>query len=125
MKALFICFGCLSNTGRLTGIAGLKAIETIGLERANIFCLAALATNVKTVMEKTKEAEKIVVVDGCPLKCAKNIVEAAGFKIDEYINLVEDMGFQKANPYAYSEDDVEKVAKAIIKAIENEKGGCV
>jgi uncharacterized metal-binding protein len=115
MKALFVCFGCLSNTGRLTGIAGLKAVEKIGMEKANIFCLAALTTKSRLVMDKTKEAEKIVVADGCPLKCAKKIVEDSGFKIDNYINLVEDLGFQKGKPLDYTEEDVEKVMNEILK----------
>jgi uncharacterized metal-binding protein len=117
MKALFVCFGCLSNTGRLTGIAGLKAIEKIGIDKANIFCLGALATKGKLVIDKTKEAEKIIVVDGCPLKCAKKIVEDSGFKIDHYINLVEDLGFQKGKPLDYTEEDVEKVMNEILKVI--------
>jgi uncharacterized metal-binding protein len=117
MKALFVCFGCLSNTGRLTGIAGMKAIKKVGLDKANIFCLAALATGGKLVIDKTKEAEKIVVVDGCPLKCAKRIVENSGFKIGNYINLVEDLGFQKGKPLDYTEEDVEKVTNEILKIL--------
>jgi len=117
MKALFVCFGCLSNTGRLTGIAGLKAIEKIGIEKANIFCLGALATKGKLVIDKTKEAEKIIVVDGCPLKCANKIVKNSGFKIDHYINLVEDLGFQKGKPLDYTEKDVEKVMNEILKTL--------
>lgn len=117
MKALFVCFGCLSNTGRLTGVAGLKAIEKIGVDKANIFCLGALATKGKLVMDKTKEAEKIVVVDGCSLECAKKIVEGSGFKIDNYINLVENLGFQKGKPLDYTEEDVEKVVNEILKVL--------
>jgi len=117
MKALFVCFGCLSNTGRLTGVAGLKAIEKIGIDKANISCLAALATKGKLVMDKTKEAEKIVVVDGCPLKCAKKIVEDSGFKIDQYINLVEDLHFEKGKPLDYTDEDVETVVNEILRVL--------
>ncbi len=118
MKAIFVCFGCLSNTGRLTGIAGLKAIEKAGVEKANIFCLAALANKSEPVLEKTKTAEKIIVVDGCPLNCAKKIVEDAGFKIDAYLNLVEDLKFQKGKPLNYSKEDVERVVDEILTALD-------
>ncbi len=118
MKAIFVCFGCLSNTGRLTGISALKAIEKAGVDKTNIFCLGALATKSKPILEKTGVAEKIIVVDGCPLKCAKKIVESAGFKIDTYLNLVEDMKFQKGKPLDYSKEDVEKVVNEILKALE-------
>jgi len=120
MKALFVCFGCLSNTGRLTGIAGLRSIEKIGIDKANIFCLAALATKGKLVMDKTKEAEKIIVIDGCPLKCARKIVEGSGFKINHYVNLVEDLGFEKGKPLDYTEKDVEKVTNEILKFLTDE-----
>jgi len=116
MKALFVCFGCLSNTGRLTGVAGLKAIEKIGIDKANISCLAALATKGKLVMDKTKEAEKIV-VDGCPLKCAKKIIEYSGFKIDQYINLVEDLHFEKGKPLDYTDEDFETVVNEILRVL--------
>ena len=34
-NALFVCFGCMSNVGTLTGIAGLEAVKQLdaGIER--------------------------------------------------------------------------------------------
>jgi uncharacterized metal-binding protein len=116
-KAIFVCFGCLSNLGRLTGVAALEVVDEIGVEKANIFCLGALATGGKIVIEKTKNAEKIVVVDGCSLSCAKKIVEGAGFSPDAAINLMEDLGMTKGKPLDYTREDVLKVKEAIKKAL--------
>lgn len=117
MNAIFVCFGGLSNTGRLTGVAGLKAVEDVGIDDSNIFCLAALASKSQKVINKTKEAEKVIVVDGCQMECSKKIVEGVGLEIDHYINLVGDLEIKKSKPLDYDEKDVEKVKNKIIEKI--------
>ncbi|MBN1138660.1 MAG: hypothetical protein JXM73_18890 [Anaerolineae bacterium] len=67
-NALFVCFGCLSNVGTLTGLAGLEAVK-----QAGIFCLGGLATEAPSVLDKTRAARRIVTVDGCPLNCARRM----------------------------------------------------
>lgn len=73
-NALFVWFGCLSNVGMLTGLAGLEVVRQLGPEKASIFCLGGLATEVPTVLDKTRASERIITVDGCPLNCARNVV---------------------------------------------------
>ena len=100
-NALFVCFGCLSNVGTLTRLAGLEVVRQVGPGKACIFCLAGLATEVQTVLDKTRAAGRIITVDGCPLNCARNIVERAGFTPDRSINLVQDCGLEKGPPLSY------------------------
>ncbi len=54
----------------------------------HLLCLGALATEAQTVVDRTRGANRIITVDGCPLNCARKIVEAAGFVPDRVINLV-------------------------------------
>jgi len=116
-NALFVCFGCLSNVGTLTGLAGLEVVRQVGLEKAGIFCLAGLATEVQMVIDKTRAAERIITVDGCSLNCARTIVERAGFKPARSISLVQDCGLKKRPLPAYDKGDLQTVVKAILDAV--------
>ena len=117
-NALFVCFGCMSNVGTLTGLAGLEAIKRAGLDKAGIFCLGGLATGAETVLAKTRAAKRIITVDGCALNCARKIVESAGFKPDLSTNLVQDCGITKQSGIQYTDDEYQKVVQAIRAALE-------
>jgi uncharacterized metal-binding protein len=116
-NALFVCFGCLSNVGTLTGLAGLEIVRQVGPQNTSIFCLGGLATEVPTVLEKTRAAERIITVDGCPMNCALKIVERAGFTPDRAINLVQDCGLKKGPPLEYGDQDVQTAKAAIQDAL--------
>jgi len=115
--ALFVCFGGLSNVGALTGLAGLEVMREVGPGNAAISCLGGLPTAVSTVLDKTRAAERIVTVDGCPMDCARKIVEQAGFAPDRTINLVQDCGIKKEPPFEYSDEDVQRAKAAILDAL--------
>lgn len=116
-NALFVCFGCLSNVGTLTGLAGMEVVKQVGLEKAGIFCLGGLATEAQMVIDKTRAAQRIITVDGCPLNCAHKIVERAGFTPARSINLVQDCGLKKGPPPAYDEGDLKTAVEAILDAV--------
>jgi len=117
-NALFVCFGCLSNVGTLTGLAGLQVVREVGTDRAGVFCLGGLATEAQSVLDKTRAAERIITVDGCALNCARKIVEGAGFTPDRALTLVQDCGLKKGPPLEYNDADVELVAQAIREALQ-------
>lgn len=116
--ALFVCFGGMSNVGTLTGLAGLEAVKRAGPGKAAIFCLGGLPTGAPSVMEKTSKVGRIVTVDGCPLNCARKIVEQAGFHLAATITLVDDCGIVKGPPTQYTADDLETAVAAILAAVQ-------
>lgn len=118
-NALFVCFGCLSNVGTLTGLAGLEAVKQAGPDKAGIFCLGGLATEAEMVLDKTRAAKRIITVDGCPLNCARKIVERAGFTPARTINLVQDCGLKKGPPLQYDEGDMQVATEAILSALQD------
>jgi uncharacterized metal-binding protein len=115
-NAMFVCFGGLSNVGTLTGLAALEVERRLGLDKAGIFCLGGLPTESRSVLDKTRAAKRIITVDGCPLNCARKIVEAAGFTPDRIINLVEDCWLKKGPPLEYSDEDLQVAVEAILAA---------
>jgi uncharacterized metal-binding protein len=58
-------------------------------------CLAGVGGRVKGIMETTRAAQTILAIDGCPLHCARNTLEQAGFKKFEHLCL-SDIGMVKA-----------------------------
>ena len=118
-NALFVCFGGMSNVGVLTGLAGLQAVRQVEPGKAGIFCLGGLPTQSPSVLDKTRAVKRIITVDGCPLNCARKIVEQAGFTPARRINLVEDCSIKKGPPSEYSDADLQAVVRVIVEAIQN------
>ncbi len=126
---IFSCFGGLSNTGITSALASLEAVKELGLEKAAIGCLGALPERIPPVMGKTKAAQKVITVDGCPFECCRKIVEKAGFQATRSIVLVRDIGMKKKALHEdigentkpmmeyVSQDDVKKAKDLIVKVI--------
>jgi uncharacterized metal-binding protein len=115
--ALFVCFGGMSNTGMLTGLAGIEVMKRVGRDKACIFCLGGLPTQAPTVLKATDNARRIITVDGCTVNCARKIVEAAGYTPDRSITLVTDCQITKKSSFDFTEDDLQTVVQAILEAL--------
>jgi uncharacterized metal-binding protein len=117
-NAIFCCFGCMSSVGTLTGVAMLEAYKKLDKEKNGLFCISAIAAGVPKHRKTTEQAKRIIVIDGCYNKCAKKILEANGFKVDKYLNLLLDLDIPKIGPFKtfdYSQEDLEKAVNEIVK----------
>ena len=79
---VFACAGC-SAAGRL---AYDLALELDRRETAEMSCLAGLAAELKP-FTRLVERRPVWVVDGCPIQCARAILEQQGRAIDYHIRL--------------------------------------
>jgi uncharacterized metal-binding protein len=61
---------------------------------AEMSCLAGIGGRVKSLMSKGEKAERILVIDGCPLNCARKTLELAGLKEFDHLELNE-IGLRK------------------------------
>jgi len=70
-----------------------RALDSAGL--VNMNCLTKIAINDTVLIEKYKAApKKAIAVDGCPVHCAKKILEAAG--VHGFLHVaMTDMGVKK------------------------------
>ena len=50
-------------------------------------CLAGIGGRVKSLLRKGEQAERILVVDGCPLNCAAHTLKLAGFQTFDHLEL--------------------------------------
>ncbi|MFA6103915.1 MAG: putative zinc-binding protein [Victivallaceae bacterium] len=102
-KLIFPCSGA-ADVGAIADQAARKLTsEGIG----KMFCLAGIGGRVSGIMKTVESAEKILVIDGCPLNCAKNCLEQAGFTKFEHMNLTG-LGLVKGQA-AVSEENIQKV----------------
>ena len=73
---IFACSGA-ADVGKIADLSARKLTDD-GVGKMS--CLAGVGGRVKPLMEITKAAKVILVIDGCPLHCGRNTLEQAGFK---------------------------------------------
>ena len=111
------CYGA-SNTGQLAGaVATELAKENEGY---SLVCLPAVAIDKDTGLDKVKEADLFVIIEGCPVMCCSKIVEEhSGRQPDVRVEMVQDYAVKKAPILTFDEEDKERIkqdVKARIKA---------
>lgn len=114
---IYSCSGC-SDAGELADrVARQLGKEGVG----EMSCLAGIGGRVKPLMLKAQKAGKIVVVDGCPLNCARHTLLGAGFKEFQHIAL-QDLGHRKGNCPVTNERVNEATAAAaeLIRSAKNQ-----
>ena len=61
-----------SNVGQISNeVARKLTVDNKGV----MFCLAGLGGDVEPLVDRTKSAERVLVIDGCPVACAKKTLE--------------------------------------------------
>jgi uncharacterized metal-binding protein len=83
LTVVYACSGC-SDAGEL---ADHTARALAQAKLAEMSCLAGIGGRVKSLMRKAEVAQDILVIDGCPLNCAKNTLELAGIKHFRHLEL--------------------------------------
>lgn len=103
-KLIFSCSGA-ADVGHLADSTARKLTKD---GDGKMFCLSGIGGNVSGILKTTESAAKILVIDGCPLDCAKKTLEEKGFKNFEYIRIT-DMGFEKGKT-SVNDEALSKVA---------------
>jgi uncharacterized metal-binding protein len=80
---VYACSGC-SDAGEL---ADHIARELTRSGQAEMSCLAGIGGRVKNLMSKAERAQEILAIDGCPLNCARNTLQLAGFQGFQHLEL--------------------------------------
>jgi len=104
---IYACSGC-SDAGELADrVARQLAREGVG----EMSCLAGIGGRVKPLMIKGQKAERIIVIDGCPLNCARHTLRLAGLAESEHVELHK-LGHRKGSCPVTDERIVEATAAA-------------
>lgn len=114
---VYACSGC-SDAGE---IADQTARQLTRNGVAEMSCVVGIGGRVKPLMQKCERAERILVIDGCPLACARHTLEKAGFTDFEYLNLA-DIGLRK-NACPVTSESISQAVEAATKVLsETERG---
>ena len=97
-KPIFACSGA-ADVGQIVDHAARK-LSADGVGKMS--CLAGIGGRVTGIMEIAKSAKIILAIDGCPLHCARNTLEKAGFTKFEHLCLA-DLGMVKGKTPATDE----------------------
>jgi len=108
-RIIYSCSGIGSNVGQLANAA---ACRLAGEGFGSGSCLAGVGGGIEKLMNVGKSADERVVIDGCPVACAKKILEDKGLAIDRYV-LITDLGIEKTPSPAFRESDVQVVVDAV------------
>jgi len=80
---VYACSGC-SDAGEIADRIA-RQITREGV--AQMSCLAGIGGRVKSLLLKAEKAERILVIDGCPLNCAAHTLKLAGFQKFDHLEL--------------------------------------
>jgi len=113
---IYACSGC-SDAGEL---ADRTARALSQQQHGEMSCLAGIGGRVKPLMMKAEQAEHIVVIDGCPLNCARHTLEQAGFQTVHHLDLHK-LGLRKGScpPSAARLAVTVQAGAELIQTIEN------
>lgn len=105
-----------SNVGQ---IANQAAIELTQEGKGKLSCLAAIGGGLSGFVQSAKDLETVV-VDGCPVGCAKAIFDKEGIPMKNYM-VVTDLGIEKKPNFDLKRDQIDKTKDAICKFIDRIK----
>ena len=97
-KMIFACSGS-ADVGKIADLAARKLTED---GDGKMSCLAGVGGRVTLIMDATKSAKAILVIDGCLQHCARRTLRQAGFTTFEHLAL-HDMGMEKGKTPATDE----------------------
>jgi len=107
------CIGA-SNTGVLAGrVATDLCLESP--ERFDMLCLPAYAIEKDSSVKKVYNAERVLVVEGCPVRCASEILKRGGRPADLAIEVSGDYAVKKMPVPRCEETDVSRIKEDIKK----------
>jgi uncharacterized metal-binding protein len=86
-------------------------------DKAWMSCLAGIGGRVSGLMANAAAAPALLVIDGCPLDCARKTLELAGFVNVRHVR-VTDLGFKKGKSPA-TEDAIRQVADTASALLKN------
>jgi len=106
-----LLYAC-SGGANVAEISDRVARELMFTGCGTMFCLAGIGAGIQGMIQTAKDADMNIVIDGCPMDCAKKIFDKAG--VANYVQFkVTDLGIEKAKGVRATQEQVERVlAKA-------------
>jgi uncharacterized metal-binding protein len=115
-KTVIVSCSGASNTGTTADRVARKLCME-DPEGNDLLCLPAFAIRKPPSLKKLQDAEKIVVIEGCPSRCASEILRQGGFSSHLIVEMASDYGIKKVMIPDCEENDVDRINKDIREKI--------
>lgn len=79
-------------------------------------CIAGVGGNVKALVKTAKSERPIVVIDGCPLACAKACLNNHGIQPDMHVKL-SDSGVKKRQDHDFDKAEADEIYVQLSKDV--------
>ncbi len=106
-KKTVLLYAC-SGGANVAEIADKAARELMFSGEGAMFCLAGLGAGIAGMIQTAKDADANMVIDGCPMDCAKKVFEKAGITNFAYVK-VTDLGIEKVKGIRCTQEQVDTV----------------
>jgi uncharacterized metal-binding protein len=117
---VFPCSGA-SSVGQITNELGMRMTRD-GV--AKMSCLAGVGAHISGFVVSARDCDQLVVLDGCPQRCAFKVFEHLGIKPHVYLTLTEH-GFEKRHGAFPLPEEVERArALVVAKIAEMKEASC-
>jgi uncharacterized metal-binding protein len=102
-----LIYAC-SGAANVAEISDHAARQLMAEGLGQMFCLAGLGAGIPNMIQTARDADLNLVLDGCPLDCARLIFEKAGLKNVKVIRIT-DHGITKAKGVKITDEQVQKI----------------
>lgn len=113
LDIIVACDGA-SSVGQVGHMVAVKLTKEI--EEARMCCITAIAADSKLHVDIARKSPKLIVINGCPLKCASKVIKDKGIEPFYEITIAEE-GVEKVPTLDFDEKDVERISNKIIRQI--------
>lgn len=107
---IYACSGC-SDVAQLANNAAVRLDHAGEFEMS---CISGVGGKVSALVKTARSGRPIMVIDGCPLHCARECLANVGVVPDDHVRLY-DFGFRKHYGQSYGDESVEEVCQMILK----------
>jgi uncharacterized metal-binding protein len=110
-RLIFCCSGA-SNVG----VVSFQAAIRLAQEEFGVFsCIAGIGRKNPPMIRAAKSAGERVVIDGCPIGCARKIMEMNQIPVDRYV-IATELAIDKTHDFDIENSDIESVVKEVKRA---------
>ena len=111
-----ILFYACSGGANVAEIADRAARELMFSGDGTMFCLAGLGAGIDGMIQTARDADMNVVIDGCPMECARKTFDRAG--VSDYTPLlVTELGIEKVKGVPATEEQVDRIVAKVREII--------
>lgn len=109
---IYACSGG-ANVAEISDRAARQLMED---GNGTMFCLAGLGADIQGMIQTARDADANLVIDGCPMDCAKKIFDRAD--VTNYKQLkVTDLGIEKVKGVRATDEQVDQVVNMAREAL--------